>query len=146
MFALKPGDIGYELFHHGIKGMKWGVRRTPEELGHKKIAKALAPSKKSGRIRFIVEGHDPTPKRSTPNSIADHIGRDGKVDKRTYYGSTGMKEREIHTTNHGNPKRHPYGIYGEHAHDYTWNPDGSRKDYITRELTSDERKENEDIL
>ncbi len=35
MFALKPGDIGYELFHHGIKGMKWGVRRTPEELGHK---------------------------------------------------------------------------------------------------------------
>lgn len=22
--------------HHGIKGMKWGVRRTPEQLGHKK--------------------------------------------------------------------------------------------------------------
>lgn len=25
-----------ELYHHGIKGMKWGVRRTPEQLGHKK--------------------------------------------------------------------------------------------------------------
>lgn len=24
-----------ELYHHGIKGMKWGVRRTPEQLGHK---------------------------------------------------------------------------------------------------------------
>ena len=24
-----------ELYHHGIKGMKWGVRRTPEELGHR---------------------------------------------------------------------------------------------------------------
>lgn len=24
------------LMHHGIKGMKWGVRRTPEQLGHQR--------------------------------------------------------------------------------------------------------------
>ena len=33
----------YELYHHGIKGMKWGIRRTPAQLGHyikkRKIAK-----------------------------------------------------------------------------------------------------------
>ena len=23
-----------ELYHHGVKGMKWGVRRTPAQLGH----------------------------------------------------------------------------------------------------------------
>lgn len=29
--------INYEssFQHHGIKGMKWGIRRTPEQLGHK---------------------------------------------------------------------------------------------------------------
>ena len=24
-----------ELYHHGVKGQKWGVRRTPEQLGDK---------------------------------------------------------------------------------------------------------------
>lgn len=23
-----------EIWHHGVKGMKWGVRHTPEQLGH----------------------------------------------------------------------------------------------------------------
>ena len=28
-----------ELYHHGILGQKWGVRRTPEQLGHKPAKK-----------------------------------------------------------------------------------------------------------
>ena len=39
------------LEHHGIKGMKWGVRRTPEQLGHlikKKAADARVRMGKAG--------------------------------------------------------------------------------------------------
>lgn len=28
----------YYLMHHGVKGMKWGVRRTPAQLGYKPTA------------------------------------------------------------------------------------------------------------
>ena len=29
-----------EIYHHGIKGQKWGVRRTKEQLGYKNKSKA----------------------------------------------------------------------------------------------------------
>ena len=31
-----------ELYHHGIKGQKWGVRRTPAQLGHDVMTKHRA--------------------------------------------------------------------------------------------------------
>lgn len=34
-----------EIEHYGVKGMKWGVRRTPEQLGHYR-EKALKKSNK----------------------------------------------------------------------------------------------------
>lgn len=38
-----------EMTHHGIKGMRWGVRRTPAQLGHK-----TSPKKKRTPSRFEV--------------------------------------------------------------------------------------------
>lgn len=34
------------LSHYGIKGMKWGIRRTPAQLGHKTSSKKGSKSKK----------------------------------------------------------------------------------------------------
>lgn len=50
----------YYLMHHGIKGMKWGVRRTPEQLGYRRssrsrgslqetVQKATTPTIKRGK-------------------------------------------------------------------------------------------------
>ena len=30
-----PDYYKSELYHYGVKGMKWGVRRTPNQLGHR---------------------------------------------------------------------------------------------------------------
>lgn len=105
-------------------------------------------SEKSGTIKVdkVIFGHENSPKEYLPNAVIDHINSDGKVSIRTFYGSNSMKLRDIHTTNHGNPKTHSYGSNGEHAHDYEWNADGKLKNKTTRELTDLERKENDDIL
>ena len=39
-----------ELQHHGVKGMKWGVRRTPEQLGYKRSKEADALNKAFGKL------------------------------------------------------------------------------------------------
>ena len=38
------------LAHHGIKGQKWGVTRTPEQLGH---TKKLRPKKQSKKESYL---------------------------------------------------------------------------------------------
>ena len=42
-----------ELCHYGVKGMKWGVRRTPEQLGHTK-KKRIDKHEKSSIIKDAI--------------------------------------------------------------------------------------------
>lgn len=138
----KPSPEDF-LIHYGVKGMKWGVRRTPEELGHYPKS-TIVTEKNHAIIKTTITGHKSIPKKSTPNSILDHVGRNGKVDSRSFYGPDGMKIKDIHTTNHNNPNRHPIV---PHVHDYQWNETLDKPLMITtRELSDAEWKENEDIL
>lgn len=129
------------LMHYGVKGMKWGVRRTPEELA--RAREGVEKTDKAGIIKTTISGHSSTPKQAAPNSIVDHVGKDGKIDVRTFYDSKGRKAVDIHTTDHGHPKQHDEI---PHAHEYQWNDDMSSSERTTRPLTDKERRENEDIL
>ena len=140
----KP-DIFVYLAHHGVKGQNWGVRRGPpyplddSASGEKRVEKTDKP----GIIKTTISGHDATPKKAALNSIIDHVDKAGHVDVRTFYDEKGWKAKDIHTTDHGHPKQHETV---PHVHEYTWNEDGTAAGRTTRDLTDEERKENDDIL
>ena len=119
-------------------------RKKKIENREKKIEK----TRKSNTIRVakVIMGHANTPKKAKANEVIDHTLNDGTVDARGFYDNDGMKEKDIHTTNHGNSRTHPYGEHGEHAHDYEWDENGRLKNKTTRELTEQERRDNGDIL
>lgn len=92
-------------------------------------------------------GHVSIPKNYKKNAIIET--EEKKADQtqinRTFYDNEGRMCQQIHSGAHVNPKQHPYGKNGEHAHDYEWE-NGKIVNRTTRDLTEKERKENSDIL
>lgn len=54
-----------QLYHHGIKGQKWGVRRTPAQLGHR--IKSTFSRKKKKKVKKVEE----QPKKKTAKDMTD---------------------------------------------------------------------------
>lgn len=125
-------------------------------------ARATAANKfveKYGEVRYNEDGtvivtdywnsrgHTSIPKNYKKNAIIET--EEKKVEQvqinRTLYDNEGRMYQQIHSGSHANPKQHPYGKNGEHAHDYEWE-NGKITNRTTRELTEKERKENGDIL
>ena len=162
--SVTDEGVKHHLMHHGVKGQKWGVQNGPpypiDRSGGKGVAKSgssdrikpedkkeskeVAKSGDGGKIRITVSGQKDPGKRGTPNSVIDHVRDDGSIKTRAFYDADVWKVREIHTSDHGKPKQHPYGEHGEHAHEYKWEDDGCVR--TSRELSEEERKENKDIL
>lgn len=80
-----------------------------------------------------------------PNTITQRTGKNGGIE-RNYIGTDGKQYKQVANNDHGNPKQHPFGNHGEHAHDYIWIDGQKHPNRTTRELTKHERKEHNDIL
>lgn len=85
-----------------------------------------------------------TTSKATPNLITQVASKKDGIS-RNYYDKSGQWIKQISNNNHGNPKKHPFGKNGEHAHDVVWK-DGKIVSRKVRELTEQERKDNGDIL
>lgn len=99
-------DAGYssELRHYGIIGMRWGVRRTPEELGH-------GPPSKSGAREYNREISRQTRQETAARmNTGRYAVRNQRANKKMYkYADAGKLNRknlkkiqkEIHRSEYG---------------------------------------------
>ncbi len=138
------GRKGLKAWEDGKDWRKY--MRGYAELGKNKSRLQSMPDEGIIKATKVMGGHGSLPRDSKPNAIVDHVFDNGVVRARAFYDDKGRKYKEIHTTNHGKPKAHPFGEHGEHGHIYQWNSDGSLKSKIPYELSDKERKENQEIL
>lgn len=76
-FYLVP--TGGELYHHGIKGMRWGVRRTPQQLGHK-IEKLTS---RNEQLKQAAKEYDRLGLKYETRSVKNQA-RNAKYEQRIY--------------------------------------------------------------
>lgn len=85
-----------ELMHHGILGQKWGVRRTPEQLGHKTGNKSTSSgaSKKHPTEKKTSSTHKKT-SRMTDEELRQRIQR---LNMEEQYANLAARAKERNTS------------------------------------------------
>ena len=63
-------EYEYELYHHGVKGMKWGVRRTKAQLGYK-ISKGFKRAKKAAVEKVKIVKAKKEEQKKASKSVKD---------------------------------------------------------------------------
>jgi len=132
-------------------------RLYTEGFGRKQANEARKTFEKYSSVRYNKDGtvvvtddwtnkgHTNIPQKFMPNAVLDTVSQRGTQRDRLFYDADGRLSRQVSNGPHGNPKRHPYGTRGEHAHDVIWK-DGQISGRPAREITESERRENGDIL
>lgn len=136
---LKAVDQEYVRF-----SKEMGLRQQRERLKVGKMQETKQNSVEKPINSGIIKV-ERTTLTAEPNTVTEVTNKKGGID-RNYYDSEGRQEKQISNNDHGNPKQHPFGKHGEHAHDYFYDENGKLTGRPVRELTDRERKENEDIL
>lgn len=90
-----------DICHYGIKGMKWGVRRTPEQLGRRRAARIARR-----KVRKTPPTHDELLKSKNPkqlykyrdqlsdqelNRIMNRLNREQELKKKAWPDTQGKK-------------------------------------------------------
>lgn len=69
------------LAHHGVKGMKWGVRRTPEQLGHPTVSRKEARAQYKQEVRSARMDRDNERSRLTDRYKSEKARNEAKYQK-----------------------------------------------------------------
>lgn len=78
-----------ELYHHGVKGMKWGVRRTPAQLGHDTGGVDLQKAKKKVDAANTIVNET----RNINNNVSKKQSK--KVQKQKMAEVKSMSDKEL---------------------------------------------------
>lgn len=67
-------DDGPSLYHHGVKGMKWGIRKKPVSSGFSKAKKA-APTKPAPAIKKAFSGKKKDISKASDEELSAYLRR-----------------------------------------------------------------------
>ena len=79
-----------ELYHHGVKGMKWGVRRTPAQLGHKPPSKKRIKRAKD-YVNNLIKQHKNNRKVEKEAKKIDKAAKKAEAEERKKAATLGKK-------------------------------------------------------
>lgn len=82
-----------ELKHHGIKGMRWGVRRTPEQLGHEKNG-----SQSGGKSGSPTQNSEDQKKRTQTMSDEELRSRINRLNMEEQYANLVARQKQRDTS------------------------------------------------
>ena len=78
-----------ELYHHGVKGMKWGVRRTPSQLGHDTGSIDLQKTKKKVEAANTIVNESQNINRKVSSR------KQRKIQKQQVQNAKAMTDQEL---------------------------------------------------